>query len=336
MKKRYYRLANGNGSFNKKAFLFDRKKSLLVVVHYRGDTSAIQHKPHGNRKQFLERTHVKTMPSTLKLIGKSSEQPKQLYKSLVAKPCPSAVMPVQHPKSTKQVADKKRYEGEKRSVSHDDLYGAYEIAHTLTNFALDFKLFPNFHIIQFYLIFGIPQLMQRAKKLYRSEGFYFCYDTTFNCGDFFVSTSLYRQIEFIEKPIIPLLIMVHDSKRQVVHEVFFSTVRKYFQFSSATLITDREASIENAIAKICPTWKHFNCWNHLLNDVKFWLHRHNAKSDDLLVYRNHIWSLLNCASYEKFNDLERQLKDTWTRAFYDYYKSNLKKLNNQTIRSMAA
>ena len=291
VKKRYHRLANGNGSFNKKAFLFARQKSFLVVVHYRGDTSAIQHKPHGNRKQFLERTHVRTMPSTLKLIGKSSEQPKQIYKSLVAKPCPSAVMTVKHPKSTKQVADKKRYEGEKRSVSHDDLYGAYEIAHTLTDFVLDFQIFPNF-----YIIFGIPQLMQQAKKLYRSEGFYFCYDTTFNCGDFFVSTLLYRQIEFIEKPIIPLLIMVHNSKRQVVHEVFFSTVRKYFQFSTATLITDREASIENAIAKICPIWKHFYCWNHLLNDVKFWLHRHNAKSDDLLVYRNHICSLLNTFS----------------------------------------
>ena len=65
-------------------------------------------------------------------------------------------------------------------------------------------------------------------------------------------------------------------------------MRKYFQFSTATLITDREASIENAIAKICPTWKHFNCWNHLLNDVKFWLHRHNAKSDDLLVSKSHL------------------------------------------------
>ena len=160
VKKRYYRLANGNGSFNKKAFLFARKKSLLVVVHYREDTSAMQHKPHGNRKQFLERTHVRTIPSTLKLIGKSSEQPKQIYKTLVAKLCPSAVTPVQHPKSTKQVADKKRYEGEKRSVSHDDLYGAYEIVHTLTDFVLDFKLFPNFYIIQFYIIFGIPQLLR--------------------------------------------------------------------------------------------------------------------------------------------------------------------------------
>ena len=81
------------------------------------------------------------MPSTLKLIGKSSEQSKQIYKSLVAKPCPSAVMPVKHPKSTKQVADNKRYEGEKRSVSHNDLYGAYEIAHTLTDFVLDFNSF---------------------------------------------------------------------------------------------------------------------------------------------------------------------------------------------------
>ena len=44
---------------------------------------------------------------------------------------------------------------------------------------------------------------------------------TFNCGDFFVSTLLYRQIEFIEKPIISLLIMIHDSKQQAVHEVFF-------------------------------------------------------------------------------------------------------------------
>ena len=115
VKKRYYRLAYGNGSFNKKAFLFVHKKSLLVVVHYRGDTSAVQHKPHENRKQFLQRAHVRTMPSTLKLIGKSSEQPKQIYKSLIAKPCPSVVMPVKHPKSTKQVADKKRYEGEKRA-----------------------------------------------------------------------------------------------------------------------------------------------------------------------------------------------------------------------------
>ena len=60
---------------------------------------------------------------------------------------------------------------------------------------------------------------------------------------FFVSTLLYRQIEFIEKPILSLLIMVHDSKRQAVHKVFLSTVKKYFQFSTATLITDREASI---------------------------------------------------------------------------------------------
>ena len=159
VKKRYYRLAYENRSFNKKAFLFARKKPLLVVVHYRGDTSAIQHKPHGNRKQFLERAHGRAMPSTLELTGKSSKQPKQIYKNLVAKPCPSAVMLVKHPKSTKQVADKKRYEGEKRSVSHDDLYEAYEIAHTLTDFVLDFKLFPNF-----YIICDIPQLMQQEKS----------------------------------------------------------------------------------------------------------------------------------------------------------------------------
>ena len=76
----------------------------------------------------------------------------------------------------------------------------------------------------------MPQLMRQAKKLFRSEGFYFCYDTTFNCGDFFVSTSLHRQIEFIEKPITPLLIMVHDSKRKAVHKVFFQQQENIFSF----------------------------------------------------------------------------------------------------------
>ena len=46
---------------------FARKKSLLVIVHYWRDAYAIQHSiPHNNRKQFLERTRVKTMSSTLK------------------------------------------------------------------------------------------------------------------------------------------------------------------------------------------------------------------------------------------------------------------------------
>ena len=75
---------------------------------------------------------------------------------------------------------------------------------------------------------------------------------------------------------------------------------------------------------MCPIWKDFNFWNHLLNNEKFLLHQHNAESDHLLVYRIHIWSLLNCVLYEKFNNLERQLKDTWTTTFCDYYETHLK------------
>ena len=159
-------------------------------------------------------------------------------------------MPVKHPKSTKQVADKKRCEGEKRSVSHNNLYRAYEIAHTPTNFVLDFKLFPNF-----YIIFGISQLMQQAKKLYRKD-FTFVMTrhsivATF-CQYFIISSNgIYRRAYHTTLN-NGLGYQASSGTRRV-----FPTVRIYFQFFTATLITDREASIENAIAKICPTWKDF-------------------------------------------------------------------------------
>ena len=66
----------------------------------------------------------------------------------------------------------------RRLIKPDDLHGAFEIAHTLQEFVVDLKLFPHFSVI-----FGIPQLLQEVKQFCNDEGFYFCYDTTFNCGD---------------------------------------------------------------------------------------------------------------------------------------------------------
>jgi len=50
------------------------------------------------------------------------------------------------------------------------------------------------------------------------------YDTTFEMGDFYVSVLTYRQTEFEEMPVIPLMFMLHMDRLQSTHEFFFSRV----------------------------------------------------------------------------------------------------------------
>ena len=47
------------------------------------------------------------------------------------------------------------------------------------------------------------------------------------------------------------------------------------------IITDREAGIVNAIAKVLPDSPLLICWNHILRDLKFWLGKHGATLKDL-------------------------------------------------------
>ena len=90
--------------------------------------------------------------------------------------------------------------------------------------------------------------------------FYFCYDTTFNCKNFYVSTLLFRHIRFAESPVIFFFVMIQDQKVEVVHANFFKIAASKLQaLKSDILITNCEAAIEKAAEKECPTWKRYNC-----------------------------------------------------------------------------
>ena len=47
------------------------------------------------------------------------------------------------------------------------------------------------------------------------------YDTTFQLGDFYVSSLLFRHVIYKESPIIPALFLIHERKFQSVHETLF-------------------------------------------------------------------------------------------------------------------
>jgi hypothetical protein len=47
------------------------------------------------------------------------------------------------------------------------------------------------------------------------------YDTTFDMGDFYLSVLTFRQTEFEETPVVPLLFMIHERRLESVHDFFF-------------------------------------------------------------------------------------------------------------------
>lgn len=102
------------------------------------------------------------------------------------------------------------------------------------------------------------------------------YDTTFKLGDFYVSVLTFRHPEFSERPVIPLMYMIHDRKWKSVHHFFFKKLRKYAPELKSekmkgriVIASDDESAIVSGIAKFLPEVPHFRCWIHTWKNIKF-------------------------------------------------------------------
>lgn len=83
------------------------------------------------------------------------------------------------------------------------------------------------------------------------------------------------------------------------------------------LVTDRKWAITKAVQNNIPNIKLSYCWNHMRMDLKRWLEKYNATSDDKTVYRSDFMSLLESESLEDFLEKESELKSKWTEAMTD-------------------
>ena len=119
---------------------------------------------------------------------------------------------------------------------------------------------------------------------------FFTYDTTFNIGDFLVSPLLCRHPFLEDDMAFPVAYLFHDSKEEMVHDIFFRWVTKVnlillkpntiilnlvfsiFYLKTFPLIkskglcaTDGERAIINSLNGI----ENLRCWNHLLNNIEY-------------------------------------------------------------------
>ena len=153
-------------------------------------------------------------------------------------------------------------------MSHDSLYNLHEIALDLPDFVHLIHTYPDL-----VCVCGTKQLLQSPVPQLLA------YDTTFELGDFYLSTLTFRHTLFKEAPVIPVAFLLHERKLTSCHEQLFNVCCKLVPSLKTTnkpIVTDEEQAYVNVVGKYLQAAPHLRCWNHVVRDAQRWLQRHGA------------------------------------------------------------
>lgn len=205
----------------------------------------------------------------------------------------------------------------KSTVPKDSFCNLHELTYAFPDFLWSITTHPNLSIT-----FGLPDLVHLVRLCNPA---FLTYDTTFNLGDFYVTTIVLQLSVFNEKPIIPVAFMLHERKFQRLHEEFCYQFAKKFgaNCNDVLVVTDGEHGCSNALKSQFPQWNVFTCWNHVLRDAEFWLKKHSANHDEIVVYKSQLHDILSCDTIEFVDMKEATYKVLWSASFLEYYDTFL-------------
>jgi hypothetical protein len=138
------------------------------------------------------------------------------------------------------------------------------------------------------------------------------YDTTFAIGELYLSVLTFRQPEFEDNPIIPLMYMIYERDVPEVHNTFFmrfaEAVPEFSTPQRMIITSNEEVAITNAIAKHCPDVPRLRCWQHALQNIKLKLQIFNiTERQKVQQYESDFIRLLNQDSAGKYKSLLAQM-----------------------------
>lgn len=91
---------------------------------------------------------------------------------------------------------------------------------------------------------------------------------------------------------------------------------------SSCIITDREAAITKGIENVLPSRNHFYCWNHIKQDIKFWVKKQkNAEKQDYRLYISHTVDLLESESIDDCLEKYKRMSEQWSKNFRAYFET---------------
>ncbi|XP_046571248.1 uncharacterized protein LOC124279472 [Haliotis rubra] len=180
----------------------------LVLVYYKGDHSAYKPKPHGNRVQGNQE-HRRTAASVLANARESNKGPSATYRDLVSDPSVSGTLQgILNPRNKKQVRNQGELRRNQQKLNQDTIYSVQELAYHLEPFVLGITTYPDLRIV-----LALDNIMNDLKVMADktpATRIILGYDTTFNLGDFYVTTILYHHGNLKKEPVIPLAFLIHE------------------------------------------------------------------------------------------------------------------------------
>ncbi|CAF0875081.1 unnamed protein product [Didymodactylos carnosus] len=166
------------------------------------------------------------------------------------------------------------------------------------------------------------------------------YDTTFSLGEIYVSVLGFRHVMFSVEPMLPLAILMHDTKRESAHERFVQILHVHLPklHEKCVLITDCEPAQKIALRTYYPTMLQFRCWSHATENLKYGVTKYyfneqvpDAVDDDndprskreiIAGVMDSITNLLRATSHTDLLTEYENISVSWPRSFREYFENN--------------
>ena len=110
------------------------------------------------------------------------------------------------------------------------------IYYHLDGYIAEIKTLPDLHVTAAH-----PELISEFDCLIQMIGedaVCLLYDTTFEMGDYYISTLAFKHFMFKSWPVIPLSYMIHERRKQNCHEAHFSG-KKFIDYKEASSSSNR-------------------------------------------------------------------------------------------------
>ena len=129
-------------------------------------------------------------------------------------------------------------------------------------------------------------------------------------GDYYLSTLIFRHAMFKKNPIVPIGFLIHSRRFREDHLNFLKAIRQSISLLASrriVIVTDREFNF----SEIFPLGCHVFCWNHLEQDLHYYLkNTANCSATNISFFAHAFKGLMIETTETKFDQAWSVLKET--------------------------
>ena len=151
------------------------------------------------------------------------------------------------------------------------------------------------------------------------------YDTQFGLGDFYVSWLCIRDIRFRNirtgsVPIIPAVMVIHERKLGMHHEMAWMIMTDLIpEISTKKHLATSDDEFTALMEKFVKNGFVAKCENHGTQKIKRWVKNHGGKKDDILVLPSDFRYLIRCKSMNEYQTELNSMMIRWPQPFITYF-----------------